>query len=311
MRLPVRRVAKAREAQGRDMPDTSSQQGGVALQRGSSALGPLFGGLLGGALVLAGVALFDAFGGAHRDADRSQVSSDLGATESASELAVQVANLELAQGRLQDELASLRRQLAGARVEPEEAAAEQVSTLSEQRQPPPRAQGRASVASAAALVAAGVSETDADQIISRLDALALARLEANYRVRQASGDEAQQARLERRAIPKDSAVIREEFGEAAYDRYLYSLEQPNRVAVASVLRESTAQGAGVQNGDLLRSLGGEPLYSVRDLTERVRQGSPDETYALVVERNGETIETWVPGGPLGVRVTGEVVEPGN
>jgi len=270
----------------------------------------LAGGLVGGALVLT-LTLWqqrnDSVGNPDAALTQAQTS------DRSSELAVQVANLELAQRRLQDELQQLRGRVGASSdlfTETSADKVEQTAGLAAPNQERANPAGvRPTVASAELLVAAGVPETDADEMIARLDALALERLEANFRVRSASADDVNQARLDRRAIPQDSAAIREEFGESAYDRYLYALERPNRVAVASVLRESSAEVAGLEQGDFLRSLDGEPLYSVRDLTERVRQGAPDQTYALVVERNGETIETWVPGGPLGVRVSGELVEP--
>lgn len=163
----------------------------------------------------------------------------------------------------------------------------------------------------AQLIATGIAEDDAEALVQRLDELALARLEADYAVRQASGDQAQNraAREERRRIPRDADAIREEFGDSAYERYLYARGQPNRVEVASVLRSSSALAAGVEPGDHLKALDGKPLFSVRDLTARVREGSPGESYALEIERNGETIELWVPGGPLGVRVNAATVPP--
>jgi len=226
---------------------------------------------------------------------------------STSEQQVRLANLELGQKRLVEELNALRasRALSGAGTE----SIDPVAAVN----PPESNATRTgpSVASVRSLTAAGINPDDAQAMIERLDQLALARLEADYRVRRDTGtsEAAQQARRDRRAIPRDSDTIREEFGDDAYDQYLYSLNQPNRVQVASVLGESSAQSAGVQQGDLLRSLDGEPLFSVRDLTRRVSEGDSGRTYSLMVERNGEVIETWVPGGPLGVRVSGSVAEP--
>lgn len=266
----------------------------------------ILGGALGVSVAVASQSLFQK--------QSSGTDSVLAVSGDASELAIDVANLRLAQQRLQAELGELRgamgRGLSEDAVGSEGAVAQVPATNTAAR---PRRPGGV-VTTAQALIIAGVSEPEADSMIARLDALALARLEANYQVRQASADGgsgASQARLDRRAIPPDSAAIRQEFGDTAYDQYLYASEQPNRVSVASVLRESSAQGVGVETGDYLRSLDGEPLYSVRDLTQRVQQGSPEQTYSLVVERNGQTIETWVPGGPLGVRVSAELVEPGS
>jgi len=212
---------------------------------------------------------------------------------SATEQQVRIANLELGQKRLVEELEAMRATTAFSGVGSDLSVSEPLADA--ETLAAPRAQGRTnpvdtSVASVQALTAAGVNSVDAQAMVERLDALALARLEADYQVRRESGtgEAARQARLDRRAIPRDSETIREEFGDQAYDQYLYSLNQPNRVQVAGVLGESIAQGAGIQQGDLLRSLDGEPLFSVRDLTQRVSQGDPDQTYALSVERPAAT-----------------------
>lgn len=223
-------------------------------------------------------------------------------------LEAQVAGLQRSQQQLLTEVAQLRAQLEGAVgiAVPTQPAAEVAFV---------QAPGEGTGLSVERLAAAGVPSEDAEALIQRLDELALARLEASYRIRQAatSGDPDVQraARDARRQLPADSAAIREEFGDSAYDSYLYASGQANRVEVSSVLRSSTAVDAGIEPGDYLRSLDGQPLYNVRDLTARIREGSPEETYALSLERNGQTIEVWVPGGPLGVRVTGAAIEPGN
>ena len=262
--------------------------------------------LLGAVLALGGSVLFRA----------DNPAGDLNADDQATELAVEstgspeldqqirIANLELSQQQLRDELAVLRRSLAGGEQQAPDAAAFTAT-------PAPAPANQTTVATADGLIAAGISSADAQLMVERLDALALARLEADFRVRKETGDAGQQARQDRRAIPRDRDVIRSEFGDTAYDQYLYSLNQPNRVEVSSVLRDSAAQNAGVQDGDFLRSLDGEPLFSVRDLTRQIREGDAERTYRLQVERGGQVIETWVPGGPLGVRVSGTVAEPGN
>ncbi len=270
--------------------------------------------VLGGVLVVAALWYFDqpAPAVALATDTNGQPSATLAplsspAKEEAS-LAAQVDGLQRTQQQLREELAALREQLVAA---------------TGNFTPVPSAAAAAAPGAVAAvageltverLAATGVVAEDAEALVQRLDELALARLEASYQVRQAaaSGDADLQraARDARRQIPADAAAIREEFGDATYDNYLYASGQPNRVEVTSVLRSSTAIGAGVEPGDYLRSLDGQPLYSTRDLTTRIRAGSPEQTYALTIERNGETIDVWVPGGPLGVRVSGAAVEPG-
>ena len=235
------------------------------------------------------------------------VNERAGSYGATSEQQVRLANLELEQKRLAEALDGLRiSEAAGAAdlgsTEPVPASTAQASAATAVD---------SGVASVQKLTAAGVNPVDAQAMIERLDELALARLEADYRVRRdtGTGEAARQARVDRRAIPRDSEIIREEFGDEAYDQYLYSLNQPNRVQVSSVLGESSAQSAGVQQGDVLRSFDGEPLFSVRDLTRQISEGDVERSYSLMVERNGEVIETWVPGGPLGVRVNGAVAQP--
>ena len=266
----------------------------------------LFAAILGAVLALGGSAFFRAdtnlSGLAKGDQAREVTVESTGSA--ALDQQIQIANLELSQRQLRDELAALRRSLAdGGQQAPE--------TVAFTATPQPTPTNPATIASIDGLIAAGVSSADAQLMVERLDALALARLEADFLVRKETGDAAQQARQDRRAIPRDRDVIRSEIGDAAYDQYLYSLNQPNRVEVSSVLRDSAAQNAGVEDGDFLRSLDGEPLFSVRDLTRQIREGDAERTYRLQVERNGQVIETWVPGGPLGVRVSGAVAEPGN
>jgi len=219
-------------------------------------------------------------------------------------LAAQVDGLQRSQQQLQAELAALREQLEAATGAPATGAAAAVV---------PAVPAAATTLTVERLAATGIAQDDAEALVLRLDELALARMEASFQVRQAatSGDPDLQraARDARRQVPADATAIREEFGDATYDSYLYASGQPNRVEVTSVLRSSSAVGAGVESGDYLRALDGQPLYSVRDLTARIRAGSPEQTYALTIERNGETIDVWVPGGPLGVRITGATVDP--
>lgn len=222
-------------------------------------------------------------------------------------LARALTELQSNQLALQDELIALRDQLArgsvGSGLESSEPAAEQ--PVNSEARPTNTA------VTVGRLTAAGLAQDEADALIQRLDELALARLDTDYRIRQAAGDRElnKAVREERRQIPRDADAIRQEFGDAAYDSYLYAGGRPNRVEVASVLRSSAAERAGLQPGDVLRSLDGKPLFGVRDLTAQVRAGGPDQTYALSFERDGQTSEVWVPGGPLGVRVNGRSVAP--
>ena len=222
--------------------------------------------------------------------------------------------LQSAHYELQQEVSVLRSRLeeieaaeAGPDSEtPEVAFATDEPTASAQA----RGTGRDRTTNTETLVAAGVEITEAEQLLARLDDLAMARLQADFELRNSTAEAREEARAVRSAIPRDRKAIRDEFGDDTYDRFLFATGRPNRVTVNSVLRESSAVLAGVQAGDHLRKLDGNPLFSVGDLTRQVRATATDRNYALELERDGQIIEVWVPGGPIGVRVSGTSEPPG-
>lgn len=162
------------------------------------------------------------------------------------------------------------------------------------------------------LVAAGFAPDRAEAMLSRLDELALERLRLQHAAN-VTEDSAERRRLrnERAQLGRETTVIREEFGDADYDRFLYASGKSNRVKVRNVLRGSAAAGVDMQAGDLLVSLDGERLFGIRDLISRTRNSPATESFPLVIERDGQRFETFVPGGPLGVRVESARAEPGD
>jgi serine protease DegQ len=60
------------------------------------------------------------------------------------------------------------------------------------------------------------------------------------------------------------------------------------VLVLGVVGDSAATEAGVREGDVITSIGGEPIETVEDLLGRLRQFEPGDTISLEVVRDGET-----------------------
>ena len=104
--------------------------------------------------------------------------------------------------------------------------------------------------------------------------------------------------------------LREELGDAAYDRYLYEQGGGNRVGVASVMSGSVAERAGLQSGDVIVSYAGERVFRLRDLQSATRAGSYGEPVQLSVRRDGEVVAVEVVRGPLGVSLSPTRREPG-
>lgn len=63
--------------------------------------------------------------------------------------------------------------------------------------------------------------------------------------------------------------------------------------VMKILPGSNAERAGLQTGDLLLTLDGEPLKDNIDLIYALKQKNPDDKMTLIVERHGKTMNVEV------------------
>ncbi len=70
----------------------------------------------------------------------------------------------------------------------------------------------------------------------------------------------------------------------------FGLKEVRGVAVEKVLENSPAAAAGLQNGDVITRLNGEPITSVRKLTRLISEISPDHQVKLTVTRGGNERE---------------------
>lgn len=144
------------------------------------------------------------------------------------------------------------------------------------------------------LVAAGFSPDRAEWVERRTEELRMDALSARY-------EAAVQGRaLEPGELPNTDAVLRTELGEADYERYLSALNRPTSVGVGRVLASSPAERAGLLPGDQILSYGGQRVFSVSDLNALTLQGTPGQTVAVDVLRDGQNIQLYLPRGPVGI-----------
>ena len=59
------------------------------------------------------------------------------------------------------------------------------------------------------------------------------------------------------------------------------------VVVAEVLSGSPAAEAGLEAGDVIISLGGEPMYDITELSAAIKLRRPGETVELTIRRGGD------------------------
>lgn len=160
-----------------------------------------------------------------------------------------------------------------------------------------------------ALVASGVDPVLADDIIWRDSRLELDRLNLRDLAVREGWMGTDRYRDELRAIRGEERSIREDIGDDAWDRYLYTTGEDNRVAVRSVIPGSAAEAAGLRPGDLIEAYAGERLFNFGEIREATTEGEAGELVPVQVRRGGSIVDAWVPRGPLGVQMESERVQP--
>lgn len=104
-------------------------------------------------------------------------------------------------------------------------------------------------------------------------------------------------------------VYREELGDAQYDQYLHNVGQNNRVRVSSVISHSPAEDIGIQEGDVIAQYDHERIFSWSDLTQATSKGEAGQEVSIVIQRYEDTLELFIPRGPLGVRLENFKINP--
>jgi len=103
--------------------------------------------------------------------------------------------------------------------------------------------------------------------------------------------------------------LRNRLSESEYDAYLFASGQTNRVVVTSVLASAQAGTAGIMSGDQIIRYDNQRIYNGFDLREATAGGSIEDTVGLEVARDGETLQFYLPRGPLGIRMNSVSVAP--
>ncbi len=146
----------------------------------------------------------------------------------------------------------------------------------------------------ALLIAAGFSPDRAAHVVRREAEL---RVAAAYEEYAASGT----VRPLTGAVQNASAAkLRAEIGDAEYEQYLNALGLPTSIVIGSIDPASAAANAGLSPGDEIVAYGGQRVFNARDLSALSLQRGTGETVAATVVRDGQTLQLYVTGGPLGL-----------
>ncbi|MCR9279806.1 MAG: PDZ domain-containing protein [Pseudomonadaceae bacterium] len=150
-----------------------------------------------------------------------------------------------------------------------------------------------------ALIEAGFTASQADDIVRLADEATYARLQLRYEALR-EGWNPGQLREAAASLPSIRDSLTQDYGEDAFDRYLYATGQPNRVVVRSTLQGSPAEIAGIRNGDTLYAVDDTRVYANSDLLRIAASGDAGEQIPVTVLRDGERLNLYVPRGPLGL-----------
>lgn len=213
--------------------------------------------------------------------------------------------------RAEEERNQLREQVEALSVRLSALDKQPVATLESPAKELPRANRRrgAGALTVQALTDAGISERDAATIKSRLDELSMQRLYLRDQAQREGWLGKEEYRDEIRRLNQAQSNLAQEFGDDNYARYLYATGRPNQVDVQSVIENSPAYNAGMQTGDRLISYDNQTVYDARTVRRGTQQGSSGEMVPVVVMRNGQRVELYVPRGPLGITMDAQSVRP--
>jgi len=207
-------------------------------------------------------------------------SIELGPVDDADKIRILAArweNQERLLGQLENRLLSLERQLRNLKIErmPEE----DEQAVEEEALPVATPDDRRM-----ALMAAGVTQTTAEEIVTRQSRLELERLELQDQALREGWYRTNRYFETLSELNEDAVELRAEIGDQAYDEYLYQTGMSNRVKVTSVIQGSAAEQSGLLPGDIIESYDEERIYDYSGLRGATADGARGETVPILIRR---------------------------
>jgi len=152
-----------------------------------------------------------------------------------------------------------------------------------------------------ALIAAGIPEEQAAWLQTHLDESDLQQLYLKDRATREGWLRTPRYSRAVRELQEAFKDLRPEIGDETYDRLLYALGRSNRVVVRNVIQYSSADQAGLQAGDRIIEYAGQRVFSTQELNGLASGGTAGVPVLVRVQRAGQTLDVYLPRGPLGVR----------
>ena len=145
------------------------------------------------------------------------------------------------------------------------------------------------------LIDAGFLPSQASMIVQRESELQMESIKARYEAER-SGDPSEYWRSRNAS----DNILREELGDADYERYLVANNRSTNVTVSSVIESSPAQSAGLQPGDEIVRYDGERVFGMTYLMRETMDGTAGQNVVVDIMRNGTPMQIVLPRGPVGI-----------
>lgn len=142
------------------------------------------------------------------------------------------------------------------------------------------------------LIQAGFAPDRAEWIIRRTQELRVEQMQAQYEAQR-------EGRPVDPALAGDGA-LRNELGDAEYERFLEAQNRPTSIDVLQVLASSPAERAGLKPGDAIVSYGGTRVFDASELNALTLLGNAGESVVVDIRRDGQPLQLVLPRGPLGI-----------
>ena len=150
-----------------------------------------------------------------------------------------------------------------------------------------------------ALVSGGFDEYQAQEIIRLSEEIQVQILNAQYEA-SLNGERANTGEI----LAEASQQLRTSLGEQDYEKYLEATNQSTSVGIRNVLESSSAQLAGLQEGDDIISYNGERVFNVNELNRLSSSADISGNVVVEVLRDGIPTTVALPPGPLGITTGG-------
>jgi len=145
------------------------------------------------------------------------------------------------------------------------------------------------------LIEAGFLPSQASMILRRESELQMESLQARYDAERSGSPEDYW-----RSRNSGDDTLRQELGDADYERYLIANDQSQSITISSVIDSSPAQSAGLQPGDEIVRYDGERVFSMTDLTRQTMGGTAGQNVVVDIMRDGIPMQIVLPRGPVGI-----------